>query len=43
MKDEDLETCRNVELSKDATNYLKKLFDFYKHMANGKLDEGGMD
>jgi len=43
VKDEDLDNCRNVELSKDASNYLKKIFDSNKSMQSGKLDEAGMD
>jgi hypothetical protein len=43
VHDEDIENCRNVELSKDAIAYLRRLFESFKSKSSGKLDEGGLD
>lgn len=37
-----MEQCRNVELSKDAGTYLKRLFDTFKS-DNNRLDLTGME
>ena len=43
IKDEELENCKNVELSRDAITFLRELFETFKSRHSGKLEESGMD
>ncbi len=40
--EQDLENCRSVELTKEATTYLKRLFEAYKS-ENNRLNLSGME
>jgi len=43
LKDEDIEECKNTELSKDANQYLKRLFEAHMNEVSQKLEESGME
>lgn len=43
VKDEEIEACKNIELSKDSISYLRKLFEAFKVSGSNKLEELGME
>lgn len=43
ITDEEINACKNIELSKDSISYLKKLFEAYKTHGINKLEESGME
>ena len=43
MKDEDLEFCKNIELTKNSLFYLKKIFECHKSKLTNKIDEGALE
>ena len=43
VSEEELLGCKNVELSRDAIQYLRRLFEAYKSQTSGKLEESGME
>ncbi|CDW77076.1 mitochondrial rho 1 [Stylonychia lemnae] len=43
VKDEDLDNCKSVELSKSSWQYLHKIFECFKVPLTSKLDEGALE
>ena len=43
VKDEEIASCKNIELSKEAIKYLLRLFDSHKQIGTNKLEENGLE
>lgn len=43
MTDEELIGCKNVELSRDAIQYLQRLFNAFANTHSKRLEESGME
>ena len=43
ITDEQLNTCKSIELTRDIVNYLERLFNAFKNRVANRLEESGIE